>query len=242
MTRTTENTENPEGTQRILGGVPIPFVTSVVTLVWLVAVLIFAAGCASLNRLLAPPETNSYFPLAENDEWDYRLVTTMTQAGRTDTTTVADYRHRITGRTKMADGRPAFIRVWTAQVTLHDSSLGESTFTQAETSYFRRTRSAVNRYATRSSAADSILLFPVQIDRQWTSGDVDYWVKSRDDITVGGRTYPECWRVQAKPRGQTLSMNVWFARGAGMVRMTSERTFGDRRLFTDYFLTRALFH
>ena len=35
------------------------------------------------------------------------------------------------------------------------------------------------------------------------------------------------------------SSNGWFAKGFGLVRLVTERTFGKRKLRTDYFLTGA---
>jgi hypothetical protein len=35
------------------------------------------------------------------------------------------------------------------------------------------------------------------------------------------------------------SSNAWFAPGLGLVRMASERTFGTKKLRTDYFLIRS---
>ena len=160
-------------------------------------VLLFT-GCA----VFTGSERHSWFPLRVGNEWDYALVSTMEQDGRLDTTTTAVYRHAITGAGRLANGQPAFVRVWNSEVTLRMgtplggmSPLADSSFSQSETTYFRRTKRWVYRYLTPASQPDSILELPPELDQKWRSGGVYYWVAAREDVNIGGRLYPRCWRL-----------------------------------------------
>jgi len=192
-------------------------------------------GCASFLE----PEHRSWFPLRVGNEWDYALVSTVEQNGRLDTTTTATYHHAITGTAKLAHGQPVFTRVWNSDVTLRDSGMSDSSFSQSETTYFRRTKRWVYRYLTPASPPDSILQLPPEMDQKWRSEGVYYWVAARDDIRAGDRLYPRCWRLTTTEGKDPSSSNAWFAPGFGLVRMSTERTFGTKKLRTDYFLTRA---
>jgi hypothetical protein len=182
---------------------------------------------------------DSYFPLAAGSEWEYRLVTTFERSNRVDTTTIAFYRHRIVGGTTLADGRPAWIRVWESQVTLRDTVLPESSFVEAETTYFRATKHAIYRYLKPDSKPDSILLLPMAIDQRWQSEGIVYWVAGKEDVTIDGRNYPECWLLHSGPPPELSPMKTWFARGVGLVRMASDRIFSGKHLRTEYYLVRA---
>jgi hypothetical protein len=204
-------------------------------ILFLLPLVLLLTGCA----LFTGSERHSWFPLRVGNEWDYALVSTVEQDGRLDTTTTAVYRHAITGAGRLADGQSAFIRVWDSEVTLRDSGLADSSFSQTETTYFRRTKRWVYRYLTPASPPDSILQLPPELDQKWRSEGVYYWVAARDDIRVGERLYPRCWRLTTTEGKDPSSSNAWFAPGLGLVRMASERTFGTKKLRTDYFLTRA---
>jgi hypothetical protein len=197
------------------------------------------AGCGLVRLAGIRPDRNSYFPLAVGDQWDYRLVTTVERGDRLDTTTVATYEHRITGTAKLADGKPAFVRIWESQVTLHDSALPESTFSQSETTYLRRTGQAVYRYPSRASPPDSILLLPIQIDQQWESNGVGYHVMGRDDVQIEDQTYTSCWRIKTSTSADPNPINTWLAPGVGLVRLKDDRNVAGRQMHTDYYLTQA---
>ena len=203
------------------------------------ALFLVLAGCAGLRSMLAGSERASWFPLRMGNRWEYRLASTVEQNGRLDTTTVADYHHEIVGTRKLAGGQPAFVRVWTSNVTLRDSGIADSSFSQAETTFFRSTPHWVYRYEALSSPPDSILALPPELDQKWRSGGLYYWVAAREDIVIGGRRYPDCWRLTMTEENSPNSSNAWFARGFGLVRLVTERSFGDRKLRTDYFLTGA---
>lgn len=202
--------------------------------------ILLLAGCAGLSSLLTGPERASWFPLATGNRWEYRLVSTVEQNGRLDTTTVADYHHEIVGTRKLPSGQPAFVRVWTSNVTLRDSGITDSSFSQTETTYFRRTPHWVYRYQPLGSPPDSILGLPPELDQKWRSNGLYYWVAAREDVTLDGRRYPDCWRLTMTEENSPNSSNGWFARGFGLVRLVTERTFEDRKLRTDYYLTRAV--
>jgi hypothetical protein len=208
----------------------------------LVACCLSLVGCAGLRLFQGNPESASYFPLRVGDEWDYRLVTFVTLDGTTDTTTVGEYHHAIVGKCLLADSQPAFIRVWTSQVTLRNPGLKDSTFSETETTYLRRTGSAVYRYFSRDDRPDSVLLLPVAIDRQWNSRNVRYWVMAREDITAGGQFYPESWRVKTTSLDNGAVSNTWFCRGKGMVRFASDREFSGKKLHTEYWLRACRLH
>jgi hypothetical protein len=157
-----------------------------------------------------------------------------------DTTTLADYHNRIVGTRKLADGRTAYVRVWTSNVTLRDSGIGDSSFSQADTTFFRRSSRWVYRYQTPDGPPDSILALPPEIDQKWRSGGINYWVAAREDVTLGDRRYPDCWRLKMTEENSVNSSNGWFAQGFGLVRLVTEQTFGNRKLRTDYFLTSAV--
>jgi hypothetical protein len=162
------------------------------------------------------------------------------QDGRLDTTTTAVYRHEITGMHKLADGQAVFVRVWNSDVTSRASGIVDSSFSQTETTYFRRSEHWVYRYLTLKSPPDSILGLPPELDQKWRSGGLYYWVAAREDVAIGDRQYPRCWRLTMTEENSPNSSNGWFARGFGLVRLVTERTFGTRRLRTDYFLTSAV--
>jgi hypothetical protein len=197
--------------------------------------VLLVTGCA----VFTGSERHSWFPLRVGNEWDYALVSTMGQDGRLDTTTTGVYRHAITGLGRLADGRPAFVRVWNSEVTLRDSGMADSSFSQSETTYFRRTKRWVYRYLTPASPPDSILQLPPELDQKWRSEGVSYWVAAREDVNAGGRLYPRCWRLTTTEGNDASSSNAWFAPGFGLIRMATERTFGTKKLRTDYFLTAA---
>ena len=154
------------------------------------ALFLLLAGCAGLRSLLSSPERTSWFPLSVGNRWDYRLVSTVEENGRLDTTTIADYHHVITGTRKLAGGQPAFIRVWTSNVTLLDSGTVDSSFSQTETTYFRRSNRWVYRYQALGGAPDSILALPPEMDQKWRSGGLYYWVAAREDVIIGDEQYP----------------------------------------------------
>jgi hypothetical protein len=206
--------------------------------------LLLLAGCAGLRSLLAGLERTSWFPLKIGNRWEYRLVSTVELNGWLDTTTVADYHHEIVGTHKLADGRPAFVRVWTSNVRLKGSGAGEqgsgdSVFSQTETTYFRRSNRWVYRYQAPEGPPDSIFGLPPELDQKWRSNGLYYWIAAREDVTLDGRQYLGCWRVTMTEEDTPNSSNGWFASGFGLVRLVTERTFGDRRLRTDYYLTSA---
>jgi hypothetical protein len=209
-------------------------------LVFACGFILLLAGCAGLRSLLAGSERTSWFPLSMGNQWDYRLVSTVEENGRLDTTTTADYRHEITGTRKLAGGQPAFVRVWTSNVTLRDSGIVDSSFSQTETTYFRRSNRWVYRYQALDGPPDSLLALPPELDQKWRSGGLYYWVAAREDIVIGGRRYPNCWRLTMIEESSPSSSNGWFAQGFGLVRLVTERSFGDRKLRTDYYLTNAI--
>jgi hypothetical protein len=194
------------------------------------------SGCAALRQFDARSARESYFPLATGDEWEYRLITTVDRGTRQDTTTVAVYEHRITGTAKLADGKPAFIHVWESRVTLRDGLLPDSTFSQSETTWLRKTSSAVYRYLSPNDKPDSILLLPLQIDQRWRSSDVSYWVAGREDLQLEDQFFAGCWRVKSGPVDDPAPSLTWFAKGVGLVRLYSERALAGKRIRTDYFL------
>lgn len=202
--------------------------------------VLLLAGCAGLSSLLSGPARASWFPLAVGNRWEYRLVSTVEQNGRLDTTTLAEYHHAIVGTRKLADGRSAYVRVWTSDVTLRDSGIVDSTFSQAETTFFRRSPHWVYRYESLSDSPDSILGLPPELDQKWRSGGLYYWVAAREDITLDGQQYPGCWRLTMTEENSSNSSNGWFAQGFGLVRLVTEQTFGNRKLRTDYYLTSAV--
>jgi hypothetical protein len=204
-----------------------------------IGVVLLTASCSVLKLVSGTSDRLSYYPLAVGDEWEYRLVTTFGRGPRLDTTTLATYHHRITGTVKLASGEPMLLHVWNSQVTLRDTALPESSFSQAETTYYRRSRNAVYRYLTREDKPDSILLLPLEMDRRWESNGIRYWVSGREDVTVDGNTYPGCWRIQTTPADDANPLNVWFGRGLGLVRMVNERDFSGHKMRTDYYLVRA---
>jgi hypothetical protein len=208
-------------------------------LVFACGFILLLAGCAGLRSMLGGSERTSWFPLRMGNQWDYRLVSTVEENGRLDTTTTADYHHEITGTRKLAGGQPVFVRVWTSTVTLRDSGIVDSSFSQTETTYFRRSNRWVYRYQALNGPPDSILALPPELDQKWRSGGLYYWVAAREDIVIGGRRYPDCWRLTMTEEKSPNSSNGWFARGFGLVRLVTERSFGDRKLRTDYYLTNA---
>ena len=74
------------------------------------------------------------------------------------------------------------------------------------------------------------------MDQRWVSNDVKYWVSAREDVTIDGRTYPECWRIQSLTPNDPSPLIVWFARGVGLVRMVNERDISGHKMRTDYYL------
>jgi hypothetical protein len=202
---------------------------------WLLPITLLFTGCS----MFSGPERSSWFPLRVGNEWEYHLVSTMEQDGRTDTTTTAVYRHRIAGTRKLENGSPVFTRVWDSNVTLRDSGLADSSFSQSETTYLRRTKRWVYRYLTPSAPPDSILGLPPELDQKWQSAGIFYWIAAREDISIGGRQCPRCWRLKMTEVNSPNSSVAWFARGFGLVRLATERTFGTKKLRTDYFLTQA---
>ena len=203
------------------------------------ACLLFFSGCATLHLFVGGSDRGSYFPLAVGDEWEYRLVTTAERGTRSDTTTIATYEHRIIGTTRLADGKPAYVRVWISEVTLRDTLLPDSSFSQTETTYLRRSASAVYRYVNRQSRPDSILLLPPRIDQRWTSEGVSFWVAAREDLQIVDQSYPDCWRIKSGPVDDPVPSLTWFARGYGLVRLLSDRTVAGKHLRTDYYVTDA---
>jgi len=203
---------------------------------WLLPIALLFTGCS----MFSGPERTSWFPLRVGNEWEYHLVSTMEQDGQTDTTTTAIYRHRVTGTRKLENGAPVFTRVWDSNVTLRDSGLADSSFSQSETTYLRRTKRWVYRHLTLNAPPDSILGLPPELDQKWQSAGIFYWIAGREDISVGGRQYPRCWRLKMTEVNSPNSSVAWFARGFGLVRLATERTFGTKKLRTDYFLTGAV--
>jgi hypothetical protein len=203
------------------------------------ATLVLVSGCSVLKFALGTSERNSYYPLSVGDAWEYRLVTTFNRGQRWDTTTLGTYRHRVIRAVNLADGKPALMRVWESQVTLRDTALPESTFAEAETTYYRRMKNAVYRYLTLQDSPDSILLLPIEIDQRWKSKDVDYWVAAREDVVIDGKSYQDCWCIQSRPTNDLFPLRVWFTKGVGLVRMISERELSGKRMKTDYYLVRA---
>lgn len=206
--------------------------------------LMLAAGCAGLGRMLRGAAYASYFPLAVGNEWEYRLVTTAELNGKLDTTTVASYSHRIEGTRKLTDGKPVLMSVRNSTVTLRSPVRPESTFQEAETTCFRTTKHAAYRYSSLDSPPDSILLLPIEMDRKWNSSGTSYWVAAREDVKVDhdplpDRTFSDCWRIRMTDANDPTPSVAWFARGLGLVRMVTERTFGNKKIHTDYYLVRA---
>lgn len=201
-------------------------------------VLLFV-NCSVVRLVFSGGERNSYYPLSIGSAWEYHLVTTVEAEGKTDTTTRGVYHQRIVQPVTLADGKPAVMRVWNSSITLCSPGLPESSFTQAETSYYRKTASAVYRYQTLQDTPDSVLLLPIQLDQRWLSKDVSYWVSAIEDVTVGGKTWQDCWCIQSRAIGSQGIMKAWIARGAGLVRLFTEREFSGKKMITDYFLVRA---
>jgi len=182
------------------------------------------------------------FPLKAGSEWQYRLVEYTVRGERSDTTRRASYTVRIEGTAKAQDSSSVVKSAWqgneTERVNRGSAGIAETSFVRSGATYYRQGAHALYRYLALASPKESILVLPPQAGQKWHSGFLDYVVTGQEDVTVEGRRYPGCWRVNYGPK-ERLFVSAWYAPGTGLVRQLDEREVYGGVTRSDYYLVRT---
>ena len=160
------------------------------------------ASCASSSPLCAGNSSNSYYPLAANNNWTYTNVGPGSGLDRTAT---------ITGT-----------QVYGAQTYMHvlNDEQGLSTFDK----YFRYSAGTVYEYDTQQNVEYSYLpASPVAGQTLHTYGDGSYWkvVATSVNVTTVACAYTGCLQMAHYNSDNTLNTTHYFKKNVGQIKETT---------------------
>ena len=178
------------------------------------------------------------FPLKSGSEWQYRLVEYTAYADHSDTTRSATYDVRIAGSAKAGDSTSVVRSMYQGREVRRRAAGTDTSFDRSGTIFFRLGAHALYRYLSPTSQRESILVLPPQTGQKWHSGILDYVVAGQEDVTIEGRQFPGCWRVNYGPK-ERLFISAWYAPGIGLVRQLDEREVYGGVARSDYYLVRT---
>ncbi len=194
--------------------------------------LVFAmlAACARSGS-----SRRELFPLKPGSEWQYRIVEYTAYADHSDTTRSATYDVRIGGAAKAVDSSSVVRSDWQGNDVQRRGAGAETTYARSGAIFYRLGAHALYRYLSLTSQRESILVLPPQTGQKWHSGILDYVVAGQEDVTIEGRRFPGCWRVNYGPK-ERFFISAWYAPGIGLVRQLDEREVYGGVARSDYYL------
>jgi hypothetical protein len=178
----------------------------------LVPVLAMAlfVGCAT---------TEDYFPMSVGSTWDYSYISTLeTTTAALDTTSTMTVHTLANREATLTAGGTAVEFIST--VTTHMMSPYDTTITTTDTSYTREDDSLRLHYSSfDDSVPDTSYVTTFELDKTWEEGDASFKVVAKEDVTVEGGTFKNCWKVEVTPDASpTMKSHYWYANGTGMVK------------------------
>jgi len=172
--------------------------------VWLLSALI---GFAVFARGAEP---SAYGPLAEGMEWTMDAKVTTPEGQVIDTTA-----HRTVGASEQRDGKTYF-RMRTSMEGIPQLKPYETLLRRDETGLY-----AIDLRDPGLKEALSIA-FPLEVGRKWIRDNgkmvVTMEVLAREDLTIHGTTYKDCYKIQAAAKDGSYSEVMWQAPGLGSIK------------------------